>query len=144
MDSYRVEKLAMQKIILSDEDAEIPPVPVETGGHKPEPEIDYLSNILKSFNELFGNVPWEDKDRVLQRINDHITTSVAADKAYTNARKQLDPTNARIESDKALNRVMIAGMKDDSELFKLFSDNESFRKWLSDLVFERTYNHPIE
>jgi type I restriction enzyme R subunit len=144
MDSYRVEKLAMQKILLPDEDAEIPPVPVETGGHKPEPEMDYLSNILKSFNELFGNVPWEDKDRVLQRINDHITTSVAADKAYTNARKQLDPTNARIESDKALNRVMIAGMKDDSELFKLFSDNESFRKWLSDLVFERTYNHPIE
>jgi type I restriction enzyme R subunit len=144
MDSYRVEKLAMQKILLPDEDAEIPPVPVETGGHKPEPEMDYLSNILKSFNELFGNVPWEDKDRVLQRINDHITTSVAADKAYTNARKQLDPTNARIESDKALNRVMIAGMKDDSELFKLFCDNESFRKWLSDLVFERTYNHPIE
>lgn len=144
MDSYRVEKLTMQKILLPDADAEISPVPVETGGFKPEPEMDYLSNILKSFNELFGNIPWEDKDRVFERINVHITSSVAADTAYSNARKQLDPVNARIESDKALERVMVGGMKDDTELFKQFSDNESFRKWLSDFVFERTYNQPTK
>ena len=33
-----------------------------------------------------------------------------------------------IEHHKALARVMTAVLKDDTELFKQFSDNESFRK----------------
>jgi len=35
--------------------------------------------------------------------------------------------------------VMTAVLKDDTELFKQFSDNESFRRWLTDTVFELTY-----
>ena len=34
---------------------------------------------------------------------------------------------------------MNAVLKDDTELFKQFSDNESFRRWLSDSVFNLTY-----
>ncbi|MEI2677393.1 MAG: hypothetical protein V9G29_05760 [Burkholderiaceae bacterium] len=51
MDSYRVEKKALMKIALADADAEIAPVPTDGGGRKPEPELDRLSNILKTFNE---------------------------------------------------------------------------------------------
>jgi hypothetical protein len=47
--------------------------------------------------------------------------------------------NARIEHDKALNRVMTAVLKDDTELFKQFSDNDSFKRWLSDSIFAVTY-----
>ena len=47
LDSYRVEKQAMQRIMLPDEDAEIDPVPGAGGGHRPEPELDRLSNILQ-------------------------------------------------------------------------------------------------
>ena len=36
MDSYRVEKRAVQQIMLPDEDAEIDPVPTSGGGHLPE------------------------------------------------------------------------------------------------------------
>lgn len=35
-------------------------------------------------------------------------------------------------------------LKDDTELFKLFSDNESFRRWLTDLVFATTYEAPAD
>ena len=31
-------------------------------------------------------------------------------------------------------------MADNMELFKQFQDNPSFKKWLSDLVFNLTYN----
>jgi len=34
---------------------------------------------------------------------------------------------------------MTAVLKDDTELFKQFSDNESFRKWLTETVFALTY-----
>ena len=54
----------MQRIMLPDEDAEIDPVPGAGGGHRGEPELDRLSNILRAFNEHFGDIRWEDADRV--------------------------------------------------------------------------------
>ncbi|HOM25365.1 MAG TPA: type I restriction endonuclease subunit R, partial [Thermosynergistes sp.] len=139
MDSYRVEKQASMRIALSDADAEIEPVPTAGGGYKPEPELDRLSNIIKAFNDQFGNIPWTDADRVRKLITEEIPARVAADTAYQNARKYSDKQNARIEHDKALARVMTALLQDDTELFKQFSDNESFRRWLTDTVFALTY-----
>ena len=140
MDSYRVEKHAAIQIQLPDEDAEIEPVPTTGGGHKAEPELDRLSNILKTFNDQFGNIPWTDADRVHKMITEEIPAKVAADVAYQNAKKHSDKQNARIEHDKALGRVIIELMKDDTELFKQFSDNEGFRRWLTDTVFGMTYD----
>ena len=34
---------------------------------------------------------------------------------------------------------MTSLLKDDTELFKQFSDNDSFRRWLTDTVFFLTY-----
>jgi len=140
MDSYRVEKQAAVKIQLPDADAEIEPVPTTGGGRKPEPELDRLSNILKTFNDQFGNIPWTDSDRVHRLITEDIPNRVAADTAYQNAKQNSDKQNARIEHDKALARVMTAVLKDDTELFKQFMDNESFRRWLTDTVFGLTYS----
>ncbi len=142
MDSYRVEKQATMRIALADADAEIEPLPAGGGGHKPEPELDRLSNIIKAFNDQFGNIPWTDADRVRKLITEEIPARVAADTAYQNARKYSDKQNARIEHDKALGRVMIALLQDDTELFKQFSDNEGFRRWLTDTVFALTYGEP--
>ena len=139
LDSYRVEKQAMQKILLPDEDAEIGPVPTSTGGSRPDPELDRLSSILRTFNEHFGDIQWEDADRVRQLIIDTIPSRVAADTAFRNARQNSDRQNARIEHDKALMRVMTAVMRDDTELFKQFVDNASFKRWLTDTVFSLAY-----
>ncbi len=139
MDSYRVEKLAVTKIQLTDADAEIEPVPSLGGGRKPEPELDRLSNIIKAFNEQFGNIRWTDEDRVHRLITEEIPAKVAADAAYQNAKQNSDRQNARIEHDKALGRVMTALLNDDTELFKQFSDNDSFRRWLTDTIFNLTY-----
>ena len=144
MDSYRVEKRTMQTIILPDEDAEIEPIPTSGGGHKPEPELDRLSNILKVFNDHFGDIPWQDADRVKTMITETIPARVAQDKAYKNAQQNSDKQNARIEHDKALVRVMTAVMKDDTELFKQFMDNDGFKRWMTDTIFAITYDAPIK
>jgi type I restriction enzyme R subunit len=142
MDSYRVEKKATMKIQLPDEDAYIEPVP--TGGKFgiAEPELDRLSSIIKTFNDQFGNYPWTDTDRVHKLITQDIPARVAVDTAYRNARENSDRQNARIEHDKALARVMTAVLKDDTELFKQFMDNESFKRWITDTVFGLTYDQP--
>ena len=139
MDSYRVEKKAARRIQLADADAEIGPVPTSAGGRKPEPELDRLSNILREFNDLFGNIQWTDSDRIHRLITHDIPSRVAADLAYQNAKKNSDRQNARIEHDRALLRVMTAVLADDTQLFKEFSDNESFRRWLTERVFGLTY-----
>ena len=142
MDSYRVEKQAAMKIQLPDQDAEIDPVPTSGGGGKSDPELERLSDILQGFNDLFGNIPWMDGDRVRNLITVDIPERVAADKAYQNARQNSDKQNARIEHDKALARVIVGLMKDDTELFRQFSDNDSFKRWLGDSVFGITYAQP--
>ena len=139
MDSYRAEKRAMRQIILPDEDAEIEAVPVAGGGHLSEPELDRLSNILRAFNDLFGDIEWDDADRVRQLITETIPSRVAADTAFKNAQQNSDKENARIEHDRALLRVMTSFMKDDAELFKQFMDNQGFKRWLTDTVFGLAY-----
>jgi type I restriction enzyme R subunit len=75
-----------------------------------------------------------------KRITEEIPEKVSADQAYQNAKNNPDKQNARIEHDKALQRVITALFKDDAQLFKQFQDNESFRHWLKDTMFEMTYN----
>ena len=124
------------KLALADENAEIGPVPVEGGGHKNGPELDRLSNILKTFNDHFGTL-FADTDRVAQRIRDDIAPKVAADPTYQNAKRNT-PNAARIEHDKALQKVMLTLLKDDTQVYKQFVENESFHRFVTDLVFNLT------
>ena len=98
-----------------------------------------LSGIIRAFNDLFGYIVWQDADRVRELITETIPAKVAADTAFKNARQNSDKENARIEHDKALVRVMTSVMKDDTELFKQFMDNQSFKRWMSDAVFGLAY-----
>ena len=117
-------------------------MPTTGGGRMPEPELDRLSNILRTFNDLFGNIAWKDTDKIRQVIAEEIPAKVAADKAYQNAMQHSDKQNARIEHDKALQRVLVELLSDHTELFKQFSDNAAFKKWLADTIFSVTYNPP--
>lgn len=139
MDSYRLEKKAAIRIQFPDQDVEIEHVPLDAGGGRAEPELDRLSNILKIFNDQFGGVAWTDRDRVRKLVTEEIPGKVAADKAYQNALKNSDKQNAKIEHDKALKRVMNAVLKDDAELYRQFSDNPDFRRWMTEAFFSMTY-----
>ena len=139
LDSYRVEKKAMQKIILPDEDAEIGPIPSTGGGSSPELEMDRLSNIIAEFNDLFGDTQWEDEDRIRKQVFEAIPARVAEDTAFKNACQNSDRQNARIEHDKALSRVLNSMMKDEMQLYKLYANNPDFSRWIKDTVFGLTY-----
>ncbi len=108
----------------------------DAGGRKAEPELDRLSNILKTFNEQFGTL-FTDTDRVAKRIRDDIAPQVAADPAYQNA-KQNTPHTARMAHDQALGRVMQHLLKDDTQVYKQFVENESFKRFVGDMVYAIT------
>jgi len=144
MDSYRNEVKETLKLALADEDGEVGPVPTSGGGRKPEPELDRLSNIIKAFNDQFGNIDWKDADRIRKVIAEEIPGKVAADKAYQNAMRNSDRSAARLEHDRALQKVVIGMLADHTELFKQFSDNPSFKKWLGDTIFGVTYDDSLQ
>ena len=79
---------------------------------------------------------WQDADRVRQLITETIPSCVAADAAFRNARRNSDDENARVEHGRALLRVVTSVMNDDTQLFKQFMDNEGFKRWMTDAVFE--------
>ena len=137
MDSYRVEKQAAESILLADEDAEIDPAPPTGGGHLAEPDMNPLSVILDEFNRMWGT-EFTDADQVGQLIAG-IPERVEAKEAYKNARQYPDEVNARVEHDRALDEVLVDMLQCSAELYKAFSENESFQRWLRNKSFSATY-----
>jgi type I restriction enzyme R subunit len=133
MDSYRVEKKAVLAIALADTDAEIEPVPVDGGGHKGEPELDRLSQILKTFNDHFGTL-FTDGDLLIQRTIEDIAPKVAANAAYQNAR-QNTPHTARMAHDQVLGKAMQIFLKENTQVYKLYVENEAFHRMFGDMVY---------
>ncbi|TVR19570.1 MAG: type I restriction endonuclease subunit R [Anaerolineaceae bacterium] len=140
IDSYRAEKRATMQIILEDTSAEIDPVPTAGGGFRPEPEIDHLSNIIRTFNDMFGT-NWSEADRIRieQRIKVDLPDLLETDQAFQNARQFSDPQNARIEYEQAMTRATKHLMDIDTQFFKFYMDNPQFRRMVNDTVFTLAY-----
>lgn len=100
-----------------------------------------MSNILDQFNQQFSTL-FTDADRVAKRIREDIAPKVAADTAYQNA-KENTPHTARIAHDQALAKVMQHLLKDDTQVYKQFVENESFKRFVGDMVFAMT-NSPSD
>jgi len=139
LESYRAEAKAQMAIVLKDADAEVDPVPTGSGINAREADLDYLTSIINEFNDLFGDIEWKDADNVRSQVA-RIPVMVSKDQTYQNAMRNADKQEARTESDRVLQSVIFSIMADNMELFKQYNDNPAFRKWLSDKVFDETYN----
>ena len=64
----RAEAQETMRIQLENENGEIAPVPVSTSTGIDVPELDSLTNILKEFHDIFGNIEWTDEDKVKKQI----------------------------------------------------------------------------
>ena len=136
MDSYRVEKKNLLLITPKDENAVVDPASISSRAGKPEPKLERLSQIVKSFNDLFGTM-FTDSDRIIKRIREDIVPKVAADPDYQNA-KLNTPHTAHKAMERALGKAMLNLMKDDSKAYKEFVSNPSFKDFVTDMVEEMT------
>ena len=86
-----------------------------------------------------GATAWATWGNSSEKANDQAarSTEASTQEIITSPDKQ----NAKLEHDKALNRVVLELLSDHTELFKQFSDNPNFKRWLTDTVFDATY-HP--
>lgn len=138
LESYRAEARETMHIQLENENSEINPIPVGTDIGINVPELDTLSNILKEFHDIFGSIEWTDEDKIKKQVAE-LPEVVSQDEAYQNAMRYSDRQNARAESDRATTEAILATMSSGIELFKAVNSNDSFRKWILDMVFNATY-----
>ena len=93
---------------------------------------------MKEFHDAFGNIEWTDEDQIKKQIAD-LPDIVSTDEAYRNAMKNSDKQNARTESDRAATEAILRTMSSGMELYREVQNNDSFRKWILDIVFNATY-----
>jgi len=141
LDSYRIQIQTTTSISLEDKDTEMNPQSTKTGGGIHEVELDYLDAILEEFHSVWGNIEWTNEDQVKNQIKT-ISDIVSQNEAYQNAMANSDKQNASIECAKALKQTMLDIMTDNIELYKQFSENPDFAKWLINIIFAATYNQP--
>lgn len=84
--------------------------------------MESLDIIIANFNDIFGNIEWNDKDNVARQIK-ALPDRVAKDERIINAIKNSDKGNVKIEYENVLVDVMRAIMKDNMELFLQFTSN---------------------
>lgn len=150
MDSYRPSKQGTEKISLVAEPGHVTPIPVTVGGSKSNPELDTLENILKIFNQRFGDIDWTDKDKVNQILTEQIPAAMKADIKIMDAiTTSPDKQNAKISSDKKVEELMQQYLFTQTEIFKKFSTDQDFQRRYKEFIFDTLWrnnnpNSPIQ
>lgn len=98
--------------------------------------LNRLSQIIKTFNDIFGTL-FTDDGRIAKRIREDIAPKVAANAAYQNAKENTRHT-ARMAPDQALGKAMQILLKEDTQIYKVFVENDSFRRSVGDIVYAMT------
>ena len=134
LESYRLEKKKTIDIILEDEDGKVEGLSIGAGKKK-SIELDSLENIVSTFNDIFGNIEWQDKDNVARQIKE-LPAMVMKNEKFKNALKNSDLENIKREYQSALKEVFRIIMIDNMELFGQWTNNSSFSKWLNNRIFD--------
>ena len=137
-DQLRVVAREDAKIELENQDAYIDPVPTGGGGGVSEPVPEKLSIILDEFNQLFGAIDWQYPDDVRQQILE-LPEQLVQNEAFRNAARFSDQDTAQMECNSALQDIIIRNMAAQSELSRYFLENEQFRAFLTDRVFNQAF-----
>ncbi len=73
----------------------------------------------------------------MKKISEKVAPRVQANAAYQNA-KQNTPHTARMAHDQALGMAMQILLKDDTQIYKQFVENDSFKRFVGDMVYALT------
>lgn len=133
-DKYRIVAQEEVNISLLDQNAEIEPIPVSTGGGTSEPDLDKLSNIIEEFNEVYGGIEWEHPDTVRHQIEE-LPERLLKNDGFVNAFKHAGRQTAQIQGSEALYSIVIDMMDENTEFARNYLDNENFRAFINNRVF---------
>ncbi len=137
MDSYRPDKQHTDKIILDDGIGVVEPIPVGVGGSATDLDLDTLENILKVFNQRFGDIAWTDKDKVNEILTQQIPADILKDeRIMTVIANSPDRGNAKDLSDIKVDDLMQQYLFTQTEIYRKFSTDLDFKRRYKDFIFD--------
>ncbi len=137
MDSYKLKKVTETAIYLKKGE-DLKPTPEGMKGNISQPNMQYLSNIVKEFNERFGTT-FTNEDKVKKMTNDlmdDITTDKNAMNNINDSLTKKDIQNAKITFAEVLTEKIIKHIDSNFKVFKEYNDNKEFRDFFADQMFE--------
>ena len=140
MDSYGLRKDGLSNISLQQGKELMPSQ--EIGGGVAAPVLDYLSNIVKAFNDRFGT-QFTNEEKVRKMTAD-LMQDVKDDKAAMDninaSLNKKDFQNAQITFTDILKDKMINHIDSNFEVFKEYNDNPEFKAFLAGQMFKMLIN----
>lgn len=137
MDSYKLKKVAETTIYLKKGE-DLKPTPEGMKGNISQPNIQYLSNIVKEFNDRFGTT-FTNEDKVKKMTNDLMEDIISDKDAMNNINDSLtrkDIQNAKITFADVLTEKIIKHIDSNFKVFKEYNDNKEFRDFFAGQMFE--------
>ena len=138
-DKYRIVKEEERAIALENKDTSVEPIPLGTGGGKPEPEMDALSSIVKDFNDTYGNIDWKNRDEVQRQIEE-LPTRIANSEDFANAVRNGDTQVAQITFNEDIVRIVAAMLDEKTEFVQTYFANQDFQNFVNARVFQAAVN----
>ncbi|MBP9758704.1 type I restriction endonuclease subunit R [Candidatus Dojkabacteria bacterium] len=140
LDSIRIQKESDGSIGLKGDET-LEPIPTEMRGGKSPVEKDRLSRILEEMNERFGGIDFGDGDKVRKTFGE-IADDVKKDPTFIKATQNADRQNSWITFEKVLNEKFQNMININFSLYKKYSDDPDFKKFMSDKLFEMVWTQP--
>ena len=145
-DAYRLQKQEERNIQLQNADVEIEPVPTSSLSGVREVDMEYLSVIESEFNELFGNIDWQDSELVRKQV-DEVTECVKNNDDVRNAMLRNDEATANQNCDESTQAEMTKMTLTHTELMQYYFNNQDFQQRLNEMIRARvrqTINPPYD
>jgi type I restriction enzyme R subunit len=152
LESYRNEIKARQHITLEDEDGELNPVPVSTPKDSAQTELDFLSQIVSTFNQAFGG-DLNDPEFMAKVVTSKIQQKSKGDMRLSNAVRQGDRKKVELETARVMQEAMVElhvqyadHTQDVGTILKGFVDNPQQRRFLmgvAEQVLKLPYNEAV-
>ncbi|MGN1235972.1 MAG: UvrB domain 3-containing protein, partial [Bacteroidaceae bacterium] len=133
-DKYRIVKEEERSIILKNQDSGVKPIPLGTGGGKPQPEMDLLSSIVKDFNDTYGNIEWKNRDEVQRQIEE-LPARIAKSVDFVNAIRNGDKQVAQITFNDDIINIVAGMLEEKTEFVQTYFANQDFRNFVNARVF---------
>lgn len=141
-DSYRVQLIKSEDIKLNG-DGELMPSSADGSSKIQGAELQELSEIIKEFNEKYGNVEWNEGDKIVRTLQ-NIKEDVLKDEKFVKSSKHSDRQNLRIEFEALLQEKMQEIIDVNFDFYKHFTDDAALKRRITQKMFDIVLNEIYE
>ena len=115
------------------------PIPVGQGGGKPDPDMDLLSNIVKDFNDLFGNIEWKNPAEVQHQIEE-LPVRMEGSHLFVSILYRIDKVYAQITFNDDIINIIAGMLEEKTEFVQTYFANPEFQNYVNTKVFQAAVN----